>query len=248
MYCGLVRDQSMMPFRGEMGQRRIVPISRRARRGDGLPTCRLVDEDGVVLGMIADALTEPVFGANAPTLYLRRNEESRRPKVEAPVRSEQPAARERPKGRTLSRLTRLSLSRIGLGLAVVLASACSSLPTELQPFDGTFDYVAFDEEGARVLEGQLVLDVTRSGAVTGTWEVDWAEGADQSTPVGPQVGSGSLAGTITGGSITVDLNPQVADDNVELEGTLGGAGIAGMWQHVTLAGPSGSGTFTATKR
>lgn len=140
------------------------------------------------------------------------------------------------------------MSRFALGLTVLFASACSSLPSELEPFDGNFDYVAFDEEGTRVLTGRLELDVRDKGSVRGSWEIDWAEGANQHTPVGPQVGKGSLVGTITDGELTLDLNPQNADNDVGLLGALDGARIAGRWEYVTFAGPAGTGTFRATKR
>lgn len=138
--------------------------------------------------------------------------------------------------------------RFALGLTVLFASACSSLPSELEPFDGTFDYVAFDEDGARVLAGRLVLDVKDDGSIAGSWEIGWAEGANRNTPVGPQVGTGSLAGAITDGELTLNLNPQNSDDNVGLQGALDGTRIAGGWEYVTFAGPAGRGTFRATKR
>lgn len=135
-----------------------------------------------------------------------------------------------------------------LGLVTLLAAlGCSSLPAELEPFDGTFDYVAFDSDGARVLEGRLVLNVGEDGSVTGSWEIDWAPGADQNTVVGPQVGNGSLVGNVTDGDLFANLNPQIADNNVFLRGTYVGNQIAGAWDYSTLAG-STVGDFTAAKR
>lgn len=141
-----------------------------------------------------------------------------------------------------------ALSRFALGVAVLVASACSSLPQELEPFDGTFDYVAFDEAGTRVLAGRLVLDVDDGGGVTGSWDIDWVAGADRDTPVGPQVGNGGLVGAILDGDLTLDLTPMIADNDVVLVGALDGSRITGSWQYVTLAGPAGSGTFWATRR
>ncbi len=140
------------------------------------------------------------------------------------------------------------MSRFALGLTILFASACSSLPSELEPFDGTFDYAAFDGDGARVLVGRLELNVKDDGSITGSWEIGWVEGANQQTPVGPQVGTGSLVGAVADGDLSLNLNPQNSDDNVGLQGALDGVRIAGGWEYVTFAGPTGSGAFRATKR
>lgn len=141
------------------------------------------------------------------------------------------------------------MKRIALGLLILLATlGCSTLPAELEPFDGTFDYVAFDSQGARVLEGTLVLNVANDGGVSGTWEINWVEGADQNTVVGPQLGTGSLLGTVTDGDLFANLNPQIADDNVVLQGAYNANRISGRWDYSTFSGPTAAGDFTATKR
>lgn len=141
------------------------------------------------------------------------------------------------------------MSRIAVALAALVAiTACSSLPSELEPFDGTFEYVAFDADGAQVLEGELVLDVKDDGTVRGTWKIDWVEGADRNTVVGPQVGEGALEGSVEGGELSANLNPQSSDNNVTLLASLDGSLLVGSWEYTTFSGSTSTGAFTATRR
>jgi hypothetical protein len=116
-----------------------------------------------------------------------------------------------------------------------------------QPASGRYAYGACDEQGRLALLGHLDLVIDATGAIAGTWEIEWAPGADRSTEVGPQVGSGELEGWLDGADATLHLNPGWADNNVRLTGTWHGGGGGGFWSYSTLTGPRSSGSFTARR-
>jgi hypothetical protein len=111
-----------------------------------------------------------------------------------------------------------------------------------------YDYVACASDGRVLLVGRLALRFEPDGIVTGTWEIDWAPGADRAGEVGPQVGKGELRGSLTDRRAWLDLNPGWADDNVFLAGDSGTPGIGGTWSWSTLTGPRAGGTFAARRR
>jgi hypothetical protein len=65
---------------------------------------------------------------------------------------------------------------------------------------------------------------------------------------GDQFGSGSLNGlVISDVNYHINLNPQMADNNVFLEGILTGDSLNGSWNWSTFIGITNSGTFTAVR-
>jgi hypothetical protein len=142
-------------------------------------------------------------------------------------------------------ITKRSISTVLL--AIQVGPSCSSLPSELEPFDGDFSYTAFDDEGTRVLDGTLRLEVRSNGSLSGSWEIKRVAGTDPETVVGPQVGEGELVGSIEEGQLIVNLNPGFADNNVGLVGVVEDQAIMGTWSYVTFAGPTAGGDFTAEK-
>lgn len=101
-------------------------------------------------------------------------------------------------------------------------------------------YTAYDTLGNAVVTGTMTIDASDSSSVTGTWVLD-------STAVhyriGPQVGSGTLRGSLHNGVLTVDLNPGWADNNVFLSGTYSGSTYSGTWYYSTFVGTVSRGTF-----
>jgi hypothetical protein len=63
--------------------------------------------------------------------------------------------------------------------------------------------------------------------------------------VGPQVGTGTLAGSFDGTVLTIDLNPGIADNNVFVTGTFQGNTLRGDWSFTGFPGPISQGTFIA---
>ena len=58
--------------------------------------------------------------------------------------------------------------------------------------------------------------------------------ADTSSPVGPQVGAGTLLGTRRGDTLMLELNPLYADNNVSLRGVARSTGLRGDWSWTTI--------------
>lgn len=118
---------------------------------------------------------------------------------------------------------------------------------------GNYTYVAYGANGAPILEGTLHLEwadtlVADDGPgrpFGGSWEIRWAEGADQTLQVGPQVGSGDLDGWSDEDGVRVSFNPAMMDNNVFLDGVVHGGEITGTWTYSTIAGPDQEGRFTA---
>ena len=113
---------------------------------------------------------------------------------------------------------------------------------------GSFDYIACDADGRLLLVGQLALETTSGGVVTGTWMIGWVPGADRNVNVGPQIGSGELQGFFNAGQLMVDLNPGWADNNVYLAAEWQPGGGRGTWSWSTIIGPQAGGRFVARSR
>jgi hypothetical protein len=121
---------------------------------------------------------------------------------------------------------------------------------------GAMSYSGYDDLGRRVVTGWIVFDIPniQDGPpipleFNGTWELRALVDPGR---VGPQNGSGVLAGQITDSGVVVDLQPGQLDNNVALTGTLTAGGPApmryeGVWRWVTLTGVRASGTFSASQ-
>ena len=132
-------------------------------------------------------------------------------------------------------------------LACLFAVACTSSMESAGGLDAPYQYIARSAGGNALVTGQLTLTVTDDSMVSGTWSTRWALGADTTTEVGPQVGHGTLAGTLRQGALVIDLTPGNADNNAVLQGTWSGNTVAGAWTWITISGPRTTGTFTAVK-
>ena len=150
---------------------------------------------------------------------------------------------------TFDALTNLTL------LSATINTVTATVPTfyrvvwtDAPPYAGTYEYRGYDEEGNLVVTGRLWLaGSTGSGRVTG-WKELYRVGIS-TNPVGPQLGTGTLAGGFSDSSVRMDiiLNPEIYDNNVSLYGRLIGNTYKGSWEWVTVLSPLVRGTFTAVK-
>jgi hypothetical protein len=142
------------------------------------------------------------------------------------------------------------MKRLLLGLSLAVAGLGCSDATGPAELNGVYEYRATDSSGTALLIGQLDLTFHDDSTMTGSWMIGWAPDADQNTQVGPQVGEGTLMGLLAADGVVLDLNPNVADDNVFLSGAFDlqtvPPGLVGDWTHSTLLGPVAAGHFTAT--
>jgi hypothetical protein len=123
--------------------------------------------------------------------------------------------------------------------AAVWIMNCDDDPS---PRTGTYRYTAV-HSGSPVVEGFLHLDEVSTTRVSGRWELSRVGSAN--VEVGPQVGTGTLAGSFDGQTLSVDLNPGFADNNVFLAGTFQGNTLRGEWNFSGFPGPISQGTFIA---
>jgi hypothetical protein len=133
-------------------------------------------------------------------------------------------------------------------MLVALLTACTTGPSAGFTGDsgsGRYAYTAFSLTGAAILTGHLELTVHDDSVVTGSWSMDWLAGADTTLEVGPQIGSGTLAGRRSGELLLLDLNPAYADNNVGLRASPKAGGYEGEWGWDAFNGPRTSGAFVA---
>lgn len=139
-------------------------------------------------------------------------------------------------------------TRTSAALVIGVIGACSAngIAPRGSLKSAVLHYSAASAQGTPLLTGSLRLEAHDDSTVTGTWAIDWVAGADTTTPVGPQVGSGAFSGRLYGdGSLAVDLNPLYADNNVVLNAAVTTTGLSGQWTWSGFAGPLASGRFSA---
>lgn len=115
---------------------------------------------------------------------------------------------------------------------------------------GRYAYTASSQSGDPLVTGTLTIDSSAAAAkeLSGTWDLHWAEGADTTAEVGPQLGTGRFDGIARGDSVAIGLNPGFADNNVNLRGAWNAGRITGSWEWDTFAGPRTRGTFVLERR
>ena len=134
---------------------------------------------------------------------------------------------------------------IFLAAATALLAACGPEAGSFDLADGELRYRATTATGKPLLDGSLSLTFPTDSTVTGTWQIRWSAGADTTSPVGPQIGTGSLVGTRRADTLLLELNPGYVDNNVSLRGVATSGGLRGDWRWATIAGPFTSGPFSA---
>jgi len=115
----------------------------------------------------------------------------------------------------------------------------------LQGSAKSYTYCAFDTFGTALVRGVMFLAIDDSDRVTGLW--DLRRIGTGPTMIGPQVGTGRLEGFREGATIWMNLNPQYADNNVMLFGTIRGSGIYGTWEYIGFPGVLSRGRFRALR-
>lgn len=110
---------------------------------------------------------------------------------------------------------------------------------------GDYQYTGYDEGGAKIVEGRLSLTSRDGDQLKGTWELKQVGEPKQ---IGPQVGTGALMGSVNGNQVSLDLNPNMNDNNVNLGGTIEDGRYKGTWSYSGFAGRISSGRFEATRK
>jgi len=123
---------------------------------------------------------------------------------------------------------------------ILLLSACEKEDEESE----FYQYAGFDEIGIQIIEGTFFIEYGDSTDITGQWNF---ESIGDPENIGPQVGSGTFIGAVDSNVFAVNLNPQYADNNVNLWGTISGNQIIGEWYYSGFPGVINQGTFRAEK-
>lgn len=131
-----------------------------------------------------------------------------------------------------------------LAACAVAFAACGDHPTSPAPIAGRYQYTAYNAGDSLVVIGSITLINPDSTLLTGSWNLAAVDGA---TDVGPQSGTGMLRGSTATG-VSINLNPDWADNNVLLMGAFTGREITGTWQWISFVGVTAQGRFVMTKR
>jgi hypothetical protein len=143
---------------------------------------------------------------------------------------------------------------VSLPILIVLSLsliACTDegAPPALGPGPGgsplSYSYRAYNSAGNLLVVGTLTMTMEDSTSIVGSWALDQVQVSDK---VGPQVGTGKLAGMMAGKSVSINLNPSWVDKNVFLQGTMDDSRMSGKWMWSTFVGSTAEGTFEAIKK
>jgi hypothetical protein len=134
---------------------------------------------------------------------------------------------------------------IVLGFQILDCSSAKS-GQQSKPFPmGDYEYSGYDKNKAKIVEGSLSITSVESGRIKGQWQLRKVGNAQN---IGPQVGKGDLDGQIKEDEITIDLNPNMIDNNVVLSGKFDEKkSFSGTWSFNGFAGGLNRGTFEARR-
>jgi hypothetical protein len=107
-----------------------------------------------------------------------------------------------------------------------------------------YSYSAYDTTGTKIIQGWLEISVIDSSRIEGVWHLHKTANVGK---VGPQTGDGKLIGNIYDGSISINLNPDVVDNNVILRGPVLNYVTEGEWSWTTIVGVTSKGTYKAIR-
>ncbi|HEY6118971.1 MAG TPA: hypothetical protein VIV66_03380 [Pyrinomonadaceae bacterium] len=110
---------------------------------------------------------------------------------------------------------------------------------------GVYEYSGYDKGGNKIVSGQVEITSVESDRIKGTWQL---KAAGTLKDIGPQTGTGNLVGEINEDGVRINLNPNMADNNVTLAGKITGKVFRGDWSFSGFAGVINRGTFTATRK
>ncbi len=113
---------------------------------------------------------------------------------------------------------------------------------KMSELESVYQYTGYSRAGVVVVRGTITLSVSTVGRVVGRWEL-----RGDPTVVGPQVGRGTLMGTLVNGVLSVNLNPTTATNTVQLTGRFSRTEYAGRWEWITSRGVANAGTFRAAR-
>lgn len=127
---------------------------------------------------------------------------------------------------------------------LLLECARDKRPSQDPPL-GTYQYTGFDKNGTKIVTGELRITAREGNKIRGEWRLRQIGKPEK---IGPQIGTGALEGEIADQQIRINLNPQMADNNVDLTGKVAAALIVGTWSYSGFAGEINHGSFEARRK
>ena len=113
-----------------------------------------------------------------------------------------------------------------------------------QESENIYQYSGYDTLGVQIIEGSLFFEYGDSISISGAWDFNVIGSPEN---IGPQTGEGEYIGTVENNQLWINLNPEWADNNVHLDGTIDGNKITGNWVYSGFAGSMNHGTFSSEK-
>lgn len=116
-----------------------------------------------------------------------------------------------------------------------------------------FAYMIRTLEGQDLVKGSLMVPwpITEGQMARGTWAARYigprttTQPAGHADQLGPQLGHGTLTAEREGDEVRMNLNPNMADNNVMLIAAIEDGALRGRWEYSTFAGVRGGGIFDA---
>ena len=133
-----------------------------------------------------------------------------------------------------------------LVLSLLIFNRCKQA-SETVVFDvpqGSYAYFGYDTSSTLVAKGWFKYEYEDSVNIKGHWKFKKIGNPGN---IGPQDGEGELVGMISDTSVSINLQPNFADNNIILVGKFDNKYIYGNWQWVTFAGITNSGKFNSMK-
>ena len=121
---------------------------------------------------------------------------------------------------------------------------CKVSSTETPP-PGAYAYTSYDSSNVPIVSGWFTLINSDSAHVTGEWHLKATGGALR---IGPQSGDGKLVGGTNGDRLWIELNPQVRNNNLQLNGVFSKESLTGQWTWISNEGIANQGSFRAIKK
>jgi hypothetical protein len=109
---------------------------------------------------------------------------------------------------------------------------------------GAYNYIGYDSTGNTIIAGWLTLNLSDTTNITGEWHFNTVNNPKD---IGMQTGNGNLRGGKNDSIVSINLNPNWADNNVILNGKINNDGYYGKWYWSTFIGETNKGTFKANK-
>lgn len=140
-----------------------------------------------------------------------------------------------------------SLKYALISLSVICLAAWSGCKRtsgdEVPP--GAYAYTSYDSGGTALVHGWFKAIISDSSKISGEWHF---EPIGDPPRVGPQTGDGRLVGGVDGDKVWIELNPDVRNNNLQLNGRLVTGRLSGQWTWISYDGMANEGTFQAVKK